>query len=113
MESLAPGIPITDAAIATLSLRPWPGNIRELRTTLQRALLRRRAPFVDESCFEDIGIPAHADQDSCDLCRSRPLSRAKCREIRSVYRATACNISQTARKLDLSRTTVYKHVREK
>jgi sigma-54 dependent transcriptional regulator, acetoin dehydrogenase operon transcriptional activator AcoR len=113
MESLAPGVPITDAAIATLSLRHWPGNIRELRTMLQRALLRRRSPFVDESCFEEAGLRAHADQDSCDLCRSHPLSRTKCREIRSVYRATACNISQTARQLDLSRTTVYKHVREK
>lgn len=113
MESLAPGTPITDAAIATLSLRPWPGNIRELKSVLQRALLRRRSPYVDENCFEDAEAAVHADQDSCNLCRPHPLSRTKCREIRSVFRATACNISKTARQLDLSRTTVYKHVREK
>lgn len=111
MESLAPGTPITDAAISALSRRSWPGNIRELRTTLQRALLRRRGQFVDEDCFDKIA-PADEDHgDSCAVCRSHPLSRSKCREIRSVFRATDGNVSQTARQLGLSRTTVYKHVR--
>ncbi len=42
--------------------------------------------------------------------QGRPLSRAKCQEIRAVHRQTGGNISHTARKLNLSRTTVYKHV---
>lgn len=111
MEELAPGMPITDAAITVLSRNSWPGNIRELKTALQRALVRRRLEYLDEDCFNEIEMSLESDQESCDLCRSRPLSRAKCREIRSVFRTTNGNTSQTARQLGLSRTTVYKHVR--
>lgn len=111
MQDLAPDTPITDAAIAVLSRRPWPGNMRELKTTLQRALVRRRMEYVDEDCFNEIELTIESDRDSCDTCRPHPLSRTKCREIRSVFRATDGNTSQTARQLGLSRTTVYKHVR--
>ncbi|MDE1993880.1 MAG: sigma-54-dependent Fis family transcriptional regulator [Rhizobiaceae bacterium] len=110
METLAPGTPITDAAVATLSNRKWQGNIRELRTELQRALVRRHAEYIDEDCFDQNSLTRESLQDCCEGCRLRPLSRAKCQEIRAVHRQTGGNISQTARKLNLSRTTVYKHV---
>lgn len=111
MDRAAPGTPVTDAAIAALSQRPWPGNIRELRTVLQRALVRRRADYIDEACFDETGTVADPSGDCCEECRSRPLSRAKCQEIHSVYQKSGENISRTAQSLGLSRTTVYKHVR--
>ncbi len=109
VTSFAPGTPVIDAAIATLSRRKWPGNIRELRTAVQRALVRRRTDYLHEDCFEGIETSAPC-LDCCQECSGRPLSRAKCEEIRSVYRETGENISQAARQLGLSRTTVYKHV---
>lgn len=108
MQKIAPGTAITDAAIARLSLRSWPGNIRELHAVLQRALVRRHFEFVDEDSFAD---QAETRDDSCEDCRNHPLSRHKCREIRSAFRASGDNVSKTARVLGLSRTTVYKHVR--
>lgn len=111
MQDMAPGTPITDAAIARLALHSWPGNIRELKTALQRALVRRKMDYVDEDSFEEIEVGATDPEDSCDTCRSHPLSRSKCREIRSTYQLSGENISKTARALSLSRTTVYKHVR--
>jgi transcriptional regulator of acetoin/glycerol metabolism len=110
MEKMAPGTPVTDAAIANLSMRHWQGNIRELKTVLQRALVRRRTDYLDEDCFDEAAPVLDPSEDCCEECRRRPLSRAKCQEIRSVYRKTHENISQTARALGLSRTTVYKHV---
>lgn len=110
MEEVAPGTPITDAAVAALFRRKWPGNIRELKTVLQRALVRRRADYLDEDCFDEVSPVAESLQDCCEGCRDRPLSRAKCQEIRAVHRRTGGNVSQTARQLGLSRTTVYKHV---
>ncbi|MBL0373422.1 sigma-54-dependent Fis family transcriptional regulator [Rhizobium sp. KVB221] len=112
MEKMAPGTPVTDAAISALAQRKWPGNIRELRTVLQRALARRRAEYIDEGCFDDDTPVVQLSSDCCDDCRSRPLSRAKCQEIRLLYHRTDENISRTARELGLSRTTVYKHVRD-
>ncbi|MCA0276177.1 MAG: sigma-54-dependent Fis family transcriptional regulator [Proteobacteria bacterium] len=108
MEKIAPGTAITDAAIARLALRNWPGNIRELHSVLQRALVRRHLEFVDEDSFAD---QEDTTEDCCDECRDHPLSRQRCREIRNAFRAAGDNVSKTARLLGLSRTTVYKHVR--
>ena len=110
MEGMAPGVPVTDAAVAALSGRKWPGNIRELKTVLQRALVRRHTDYFDEDCFDGERAAPELLQDCCEECRGRPLSRAKCQEIRAVHRQTGGNVSQTARRLGLSRTTVYKHV---
>lgn len=111
MQAMAPDTAVTDAAIARLSLHSWPGNIRELKTALQRALVRRRMDYLDEDSFEDINTGEKNVDDSCDSCRPHPLSRSKCREIRSIFQMSGENISKTARVLNLSRTTVYKHVR--
>jgi transcriptional regulator of acetoin/glycerol metabolism len=110
MDELAPQAAITDAAIELLRKADWPGNIRQLRSTLQRALTRRNMEFIDEESFDDIGISQGLVADVCDDCRGHPLNQHKCREIRSIYRSTGRNISEAARSLGLSRTTVYKHV---
>ncbi|WP_448956520.1 sigma-54-dependent Fis family transcriptional regulator [Labrys neptuniae] len=106
LQELAPEVAITDAAIARLAQREWPGNIRELRSALQRLLMRRREALIDESCFVD----AAADpSDTCPACAGRGLASRICREIRATYR-TCRNVTQTAKALGLSRTTVYKHL---
>ena len=108
VAKIAPGVAITDAAIARLAQRRWPGNMRELHAVLQRALLRRRMEHLDEVAFEAAG-PA-GTTGACSSCRGHPLSERRCHEIRSVYQASGGNVSCTARRLGLSRTTVYKHV---
>ncbi|MBD9488745.1 sigma-54-dependent Fis family transcriptional regulator [Ensifer sp. ENS11] len=72
MQGLAPDTPITDAAIARLATHSWPGNIRELKTALQRALVRRRMDYLDEDSFDDIGVGVRHTDDICDKCHSRP-----------------------------------------
>ncbi len=95
---VAPDLILTDALVARLAARSWPGNMRELRSELQRlAILGEAADEPDEA-------------DCCDLCRSSPLASARCARIRAVYRAASGNVAATARQLDLSRTTVYRHL---
>jgi transcriptional regulator of acetoin/glycerol metabolism len=109
VEKIAPGVAITDAAIAMLSRRQWPGNIRELESLLKRALVRRRLGHLDESSFDLVADPS-TSVDVCSACRGHQLSETRCREIRMTFNSTAGNITRTARMLNLSRTTVYKHV---
>ncbi|WP_454817479.1 sigma-54-dependent Fis family transcriptional regulator [Labrys neptuniae] len=106
LQGLAPGVAITDAAIARLAQRKWPGNIRELRSVLQRLLIRRRAGFIDET---DLADTAAGSGDTCPACRDRGLASRICREIRATYRACQ-NVTRTAQMLGLSRTTIYKHL---
>lgn len=110
MQALAPDRAITDAAIARLAEHSWPGNVRELKTVLQRALLRRSVDFLDEDCFRGLVDEAEDGPDCCPSCRHNLLSQTRCREIRMTYQASGANIARTARLLNLSRTTVYKHV---
>ena len=105
VEELAPGAAITDTAIARLSRRAWPGNIRELRHALQRGLIRGRMSHVDEDGLDYDG-PARC----CPACRNSPLDRRQCEEIEAMHRALDGNVAETARRLGLSRTTVYKHL---
>ncbi len=108
VEELAPDAAITDAAIEKLATLPWPGNIRELRNALQRALVRRRMAFIDEDSFdESLGSQSNR---VCPACRSSPLDRRFCKEIEATHRLCSGNVTAAARKLGLSRTTVYKHL---
>ena len=109
VADLAPRAVLTDAAVAALARRPWPGNIRELRHTLQRALLRRQGETIDEDLFGDEGS-AQAGR-ACPSCRDSPIDRRFCEEIEAAHRLTGGNVAETARRLGLSRTTVYKHLR--
>jgi len=110
IEDLAPNMAITDAAIQCLRRIDWPGNIRQLRGVLQRALLRQDTEFLDEDSFQ--GLPESHDPvaNACEECRYHPLKALRCHEIRVVYEKSGKNISETARVLGLSRTTVYKHL---
>ncbi len=110
MDELAPDAAITDAAINHLRKAQWPGNIRQLRGVLQRALARRNMEYIDEVSFDDLALASDDVGEVCDGCRGHPLNQHKCREIRLKYAAAGHNVSETARALGLSRTTVYKHV---
>jgi sigma-54 dependent transcriptional regulator, acetoin dehydrogenase operon transcriptional activator AcoR len=109
LADLAPHASITEAAIAALSRRLWPGNIRELRHALQRALLRRKREAIDEDCLDD--SPSARGERACPSCCASLIDRRFCEEIEVAHRLAGGNVTATARKLGLSRTTVYKHLR--
>ncbi|OGT98707.1 MAG: hypothetical protein A2X80_10100 [Geobacteraceae bacterium GWB2_52_12] len=110
VEELAPEAAITDAAVERLRRSDWPGNVRQLRGALQRALVRRYMEFIDEDSFDDLSVTDHVAGEVCDGCRGHPLNEHRCLEIRMVYASSGGNISETARTVGLSRTTVYKHL---
>lgn len=90
-------------AIELLSGQRWPGNFRELRAVLTRALLhgRQRLGAAD---FTGL-LPAGAA-----LPTSR-LQQGAGDMVRQEF-ARCGSISQTARALSISRTTVYRHLRD-
>jgi transcriptional regulator of acetoin/glycerol metabolism len=101
LGAIDPDCEITSATIANLAARPWPGNIRELRNMLARFTLAATDGFIDEAAVGAmIGPPPHKASGSLqDIQRTRVLA---------VHSETAGNISETARRLGISRNTVYR-----
>jgi sigma-54 dependent transcriptional regulator, acetoin dehydrogenase operon transcriptional activator AcoR len=101
LRTIDPDCEITAAALSRLFPRSWPGNIRELRNVLARLTLGVANGLIDEACVEAAEYqPATVAAGSLhDIQRARILT---------VYTETAGNISETARRLGVSRNTIYR-----
>lgn len=108
-----PGAPttLTDAALDAMLRYGWPGNIRELRNVLERAMLMARGlPAVDL-----LHLPrevAHAS--GSDVARHEPRSLAEVERIHidRTLRAHGQNRTHAAKELGISRATLIKKIRE-
>ncbi|MEH2548394.1 transcriptional regulator of acetoin/glycerol metabolism [Bradyrhizobium sp. AZCC 2262] len=84
-------------------IRRAPGNIRELRNMLARFTLAATDGLIDEAAVEAmIGQPPPKTSGSL-----HEIQRAS---VLAVHAETAGNISETARRLGISRNTVYRAI---
>lgn len=116
LKLLAPQLSISDEAIAWLRCHPWPGNFRELRSVLTRAIVARHADLRGHAlCTADvravlpptIALPA----DTAASALVSKLKRSAGDLVRAEYERQGQSVSRAARALGVSRTTVYRHVR--
>lgn len=108
LQQISPEIAITDAAIERLRLLPWPGNVRELNAALNRAVVQSGSNYLDETTVLADLAP---HQDVCPDCAGHALKSQRCQQIRDTYEMSGANIAEAARILNVSRTTIYKHLR--
>ncbi|MBK1689173.1 sigma-54-dependent Fis family transcriptional regulator [Rubrivivax gelatinosus] len=94
---------IDDEAVARLARHDWPGNFRELRSLLTRALLRRGGGRLALADVEPLLPPLAPAAGSA-------LQQEASERVRRVFERSG-NVSRTARELGISRTTVYRHLR--
>jgi sigma-54 dependent transcriptional regulator, acetoin dehydrogenase operon transcriptional activator AcoR len=102
LGSVAPGWRIDDAAMAIMRRMPWCGNIRELRTVLTRLTLIGAIGVIDAPMVSGLGGRA-SDPPAQNALRSMLRER-----INAVFQETAGNVSETARRLNVSRNTIYR-----
>jgi sigma-54 dependent transcriptional regulator, acetoin dehydrogenase operon transcriptional activator AcoR len=101
LHAIDPACEITPATVAHLAARSWPGNIRELRNVLARLTLAAANTVIDDAAVEsgtDLPLPTTSGSLH-DIQRARILV---------VYAETAGNVSETARRLGVSRNTIYR-----
>jgi transcriptional regulator of acetoin/glycerol metabolism len=102
LASLDGAASISDEAVVRLALHRWPGNFRELRSLLTRVLLhgtqRIGAAEVEPWLPSAAATPTSALQLNASELVRREFERCS-------------SVSQTARALGISRTTVYRHLR--
>jgi sigma-54 dependent transcriptional regulator, acetoin dehydrogenase operon transcriptional activator AcoR len=97
--AIDPTSDIAPAVVAHLATRFWPGNIRELRNILSRLTLAAADGFIGELASDQVAKPDNINGSLHEIQRARVLS---------VYAETDGNISETARRLGVSRNTVYR-----
>jgi two-component system, NtrC family, response regulator AtoC len=115
-ENGKPVVGISDDAMALLRAYSWPGNIRELENTIERAVaLSNQAMLTPEDLplevrespaqATDVGMPSGEWSGFADM---PTLEEVKKRYIQHVLKATQGNISRAAEVLDIERRSLYR-----
>ena len=109
---IQPGATIDDDAVNGLRQHDWPGNFRELRAVLTRALLE----IDTQGGAAHLGasdVAAHLPRPAPGAAgRNRRLHEAATQAVVDSYHRHDGNVSLVARELGISRTTAYRHLRQ-
>ena len=117
MAKIDPSIALSEAAIQRLAQRSWDGNIRELRNVLARLSLSETGPVIDAATVDAAIGPGSAEHVAPKI-KMNESAPADLHEIQralvlATFAETGNNISKTARRLGISRNTVYRALRGK
>lgn len=105
-------------ALGLLRRYPWPGNVQELEAAVERAVLLCRGRLIEP---DDLGLNPHAAAaEARDAARRasnlKPLKEAleepEKQIILTALEALGWNRQETARVLDINRTTLYKKMKK-
>jgi DNA-binding NtrC family response regulator len=107
---------LADGELERLSCYRWPGNIRELRNVLERALLVSNGPALAPSAFLAPPAPS-ALAPPAGSTRPEPgsletLAEHERRHIQETLEHCRGNLSKAARELGVSRSTLRRKLRE-
>jgi DNA-binding NtrC family response regulator len=97
-------------ALTRMNAYPWPGNIRELESTVSRAALSSPGRVIRDSDIEFLHPNATSASDA--VPRVPTLREAERAHVMRVLQATAWNKKEAARLLEISRGTLYRKIEE-
>jgi DNA-binding NtrC family response regulator len=113
------GVTLSPAAVVTLQAQPWPGNIRELRNVLERAVLLcdqrelrpedLRLPASPPPAQPGLSAPAAAEAALPPAGTLRDLERS---HILKVLREEDHRVAEAAARLGIPRSTLYQKLKE-
>ena len=112
LAAIDPHARISDDALLQLSHLPWRGNMRELRAVLTRALLMHDTGELDTGDFA-AAFSAAQPGSMPVLHGHSALQQGALQRVLSEFERTGHSVSQTSRNLGISRTTVYRYLRER
>ena len=103
---------ISKEALAHLISYSWPGNIRELGNTLERAVILAKKPLIEK---DGLSLPsgdiASLDKVSFSL-GSKSLREMERNLLAIVLKENNWNLSKAAQILEISRTTLYSKIKK-
>jgi len=108
-----PGARLSAAAEQSLATRRWPGNVRQLRNVLERALLLSEHSTLEPADLADPAVPsAPAAAPAGGGGAHLTLAEAERRHIEAVLRAERGAVAAAASVLGLSRSALYERIKK-
>lgn len=95
---------ITDDALELMRRYPWPGNIREMRNVLERAILFRKGNALDRS---GLRFDRNLEPDPLPAAEFCTLDEAERAHIATTLARLGGRVDDAARVLAVSRSTLY------
>jgi DNA-binding NtrC family response regulator len=101
-------IRLSEDALAVLQKHPWPGNIRELRNVLERALLQAKSPVI-EVVNLDFAFSTHTEtgKDTSHMT----LKELERYHISRILGEEGGHVERAAKRLDIPRSTLYQKLK--
>jgi DNA-binding NtrC family response regulator len=96
------------AALGLLQRHAWPGNIRELRNVLERALLGAREAVIEARDLDFASSPRREPSGEHAQMTLKELERY---HIAQVLAAEGGHVERAAKRLDIPRSTLYQKIK--
>lgn len=100
---------ISDAALTRMNKHPWPGNIRELQHSLERAVIMSSASVLQPEDFNLNAVSTKENDAGLNLDAFN-LEEVEKLLIRKVLKKYNGNITQAAAELGLTRSSLYRRL---
>ena len=98
---------LSQATAKTLEKHDWPGNIRELKNALERAIIYRQGHVLQPTDFQ-LGTAGPSTTSEVDS--SLTLAEVEAQHIQRVLDACSGRVDEAARRLDISRSSLYQRM---
>jgi DNA-binding NtrC family response regulator len=101
-------MPLTPGALLKLRNHTWPGNIRELRNVLERALMGAKYALIDAM---DLDFAASPEKKSLENISNLTLKELERHYIIQVLNEEGGHVDRAAKRLDIPRSTLYQKIK--
>ena len=112
LRQISPDHTLSKTAMDSLKARSWPGNIRQLRKVLRVLIANSEGQVIRNAVIQTDQNLSGSEITPCECCSQSSVRKESCLLVKKTWLETGKNVSLVARRLGLSRTTVYKHIKD-
>jgi transcriptional regulator of acetoin/glycerol metabolism len=112
LRQISPDHTLSKSAMDSLKTRAWPGNIRQLKKVLRVLIANTKGQVIRNAIIQKDQNLSGSEVQPCSSCLQSSARKENCILIRKTWIDTGRNVSLVSRRLGLSRTTIYKHIKD-